>query len=141
MRDLFNNIHPLRGISPQDAVTNNTAFVSEIIDMQGYQSLTWLIATGSLADADATFVVLVEDGDIANLSDNVAVSDDLLLGTELLAGFTFTHDNKTRKIGYVGHKRYVRLTITPANNTGDVYLAAIAVLGHPTLRPTPNPPA
>ena len=140
MRDLFNNIHPLRGISPQVAVTDNTAFVSEIIDMKGYQSLTWLLLSGSLADADTVLTVLIEDGDVANLSDAAAVSDDLLLGTEALAGFTFADDNETRKIGYVGHKRYVRLTVTPANNAGAIYLAAIAVLGHPTLSPTVNPP-
>lgn len=141
MRDLFNHINPLRGISPQVAVGDNTPFVSQIIDMKGYQSLTWLIATGSLADADATFAVLMEDGDASNLSDNAPVSDDLMLGTEALAGFTFAADNATRKLAYVGHKRYVRLTITPANNGGDAYIAAIAVLGHPALTPTLNPPA
>ena len=35
---------------------------------------------------------------------------------------------------------YVRLTVTPANNTGNVFLAAIALLGHPRNAPTPNPP-
>lgn len=138
--DLFNSINPIRGISPV-SVSDNTAQVSEIIDMQGFNSLTWLIALGALADADATFTVLVEHGDAANLSDAAAVPDTDLLGTEALAGFTFADDNATRKIGYIGSKRYVRLTITPANNTGAALIAALAMLGHPNIGPSDNPPA
>jgi len=138
--DLFNNIHPLRAISPAAATTDDTAWVGQIIDTQGFGSLTFLLQSGSLADADAVFAVLVEDGDDVALGDAAAVSDDLLQGTEALAGFTFADDNETRKIGYAGHKRYVRLTVTPANNTGNAFISAVAVLGHPRLAPTANPP-
>lgn len=140
MRDLMNNIHPIVAIAPAAAVTDNTAFVSAIIDRKGYESLTFLLVTGTDADADATFTVLIEDGDVANLSDNSAVDDSQLVGTEVLASYTFADDAETRKIGYVGDKRYVRMTVTPAANTGNAFLAAIALLGHPSLVPTPNPP-
>lgn len=140
MRDLMNNIHPRRAIDPVVGAADNTAQVSQIIDRQGFESLTFLIATGAVADADATFTVLVEDGDAANLSDAAAVADSDLIGTEALASFTFADDNETRKIGYKGTKRYVRLTITPANNAGTWPVAAIAVLGHPNQAPTANPP-
>lgn len=140
MKDLMNNIHVARALSPV-SVSDNTAQVSQIIDRRGYDSLTFVIAAGSVADADVTFTVLVEDGDASNLSDAAAVADSELLGTELLAGFQFDDDNEPRKIGYVGNKRYVRLTITPANNASAALLAAVAVLGHPTLAPTANPPA
>lgn len=140
MRDLFNHIHPLRAISPAAATTNDTAWVSEIIDTKGFDSLTFVLQSGSLADADATFTVLVEDGDNSALSDNAAVADGFLLGTEALASFTFADDNETRKIGYTGPKRYVRLTVTPANNTGNAFISAVAILGYPMLGPTANPP-
>jgi len=138
MKDLVNNITVARAISPV-SVSDNTAQVSQIIDRQGYSSLTFAIAAGSLADADATFTVLVEDGDAANLSDAAAVDDADLLGTEALAGFTFADDNATRKIGYRGTKRYVRLTITPATNASAALLGAVAILGHAQLAPTSNP--
>ena len=140
MRDLMNHIAPKRAISPAAAVTDNTAFVSQIIDTQGYDSLTFLILTGALADADATFTALVEHGDASNLSDAAAVPDDSLLGTEALASFTFADDDKVFKIGYVGSKRYVRLTVTPASNTGNAFVSAVALLGHPHWAPTANPP-
>ena len=59
----------------------------------------------------------------------VAVPDAELNGTEAAAGFQFDDDNETRKIGYVGNKRYVRLTITPANNASAALIAAVALLG------------
>lgn len=139
MRDLLNNIDVKRAISPA-SVGDNTAQVSQVIDRQGFNSLVFVIATGSLADADATFTVLVEDGDVSNLSDAAAVADVDLLGTEALASFTFSDDDKVRKIGYVGAKRYVRLTITPAANASAALLSAVAVLGHPAAVPTANPP-
>jgi hypothetical protein len=139
MRDTANNLHIVRAIAPV-SVADNTAQVSQIIDTLGYRSLTFAIAAGSLADADATFAALVEEGDAANLSDAATVADADLIGTEALAGFTFADDNETRKIGYVGNKRYVRLTITPAANASAALLAAVAILGHPNEAPTANPP-
>lgn len=138
MRDLANNIHP---IGPAVVtVSDTTAVVSAIVDRQGYESLTYLIATGTLADADATFTVLVEEGDAANLSDAAGVADADLLGTEVLAAFTFADDAEPRKIGYKGNKRYTRCTVTPVANTGSAPISIIPVLGHPSSAPTANPP-
>lgn len=140
MRDLHNNIHPVRSISPV-SVADNTAQVGQIIDMQGYNSMEYIIPTGSLADADATFTVLVEEGDDPGLSDAAAVADADLIGTEALASFTFSDDDKCFKIGYKGSKRYTRLTITPAANASAALLCAVAVMGDPANTPTANPPA
>jgi hypothetical protein len=139
MKDLTNNIHVKRVLSPV-SVADTTAQVGEIIDRKGFDSLTYLIATGSIADADATFTVLLEEGDAANLSDAAAVSDVDLIGTEALAAFRFDDDNETRKLGYIGNKRYTRLTITPVANASAALLSAVAVLGHPQSAPTVNPP-
>ena len=136
MRDFANHVEVRRAISPAAATTDNTAFVSQIIDLAGFSQLVFAILLGALADADATFAVLIEHGDAADLSDAVAAPDSSLTGTEASAGFTFADDNKVRKIGYVGSKRYVRLTITPANNTGNVFLAATAILSGGRYIPT-----
>ena len=117
----------LRGISPAVAGSDDTAYVSQIIDTKNYKNVEFVMLTGSLADANATFAVLVEEGDASNLSDAAAVADADLNGTEAAAGFTFAADNTIEKIGYRGLKRYVRLTVTPSGNTGDVYLACIVV--------------
>lgn len=137
--DLHNKITLKRAISPV-SVADNTAQVSQIIDMQGHKSLVFAIATGSLADADATFTVLVEHGDASNLSGGTAVPDDMLNGLETDASFIFSDDDKVRKIGYRGDKRYVRLTITPANNASAALISAVAIM-EPLNTPPANPPA
>ncbi len=72
-------------------------------------------------------------------ANTVAAKD--LLGTVALASFDFSADGKTFKLGYIGSRQYTRLTITPANNTGAAPISAMALLGHPGLQPTSNPPA
>ncbi len=141
MHDLHDTIDVKRGISPAAAVTDNTAFVSQILDMQGLQSAEFVILTGSLADADATFAVLAEEGDAANLSDNTTVDPTDLVGTAALAGFDFSKDDKVFKLGFrPSGKRYKRVTITPAANTGNAFVAGVWIT-IPHLRPTANPPA
>jgi hypothetical protein len=140
MKDLMNLIDVKRVISPV-SVADNTAQVGQIIDRKGFDSLTYLIATGSLADADATFTVLLEESDASDMTGAVAVADADLIGTEALAGFVFSDDDKCRKLGYKGAKRYTRLTITPANNASAALLSAVAILGAPQMSPTANPPA
>lgn len=140
-RDLHNNIHPVALFAPKAAVTDNTAQVSSIIDTQGYESCELVVITGTNTDADVAYTFLLEHGDESDLSDAVAVPDTDLLGTEADAGFGADDDGEVRKLGYKGPKRYVRATITPANNTGNFFLAGMAILGHPHLAPTSNPPA
>ena len=140
MQDFMNRMHIKRAISPQAARTDNTAIVSQSIDRNGYEGLVFAINIGANTDTNATFAVLVEDS-----SDNTnwaAVPDAKLTGTEALAGFQFDDDNEVRKIGYVGGKQYARLTITPSgNDSGNIFVDAIALLFGGRFSPAPNPPA
>lgn len=139
MKDLLSKINVKRVISPV-SVADNTAQVGQIIDKKGFESLTYLIATGSLADADATFAVTLQEGDASNLSDAATVAAADMVGTTALASFLFSDDDKCFKLGYIGSKRYTRLTITPSANASAGLIAAIAVLGHAQIQPTANPP-
>lgn len=140
--ETFNSVNIKRVISPV-SVADNTAQVGQIIDHQGVSNAVYVIAIGSIGDADATFTVLLEESDDSGMSGATAVADADLLGTEVLAGFQFDDDNECRKLGYKGAKRYTRLTITPANNSGTpsaALLAAVCVVEE-RLKPTANPPA
>ncbi len=139
MRDLYNNVEVRRVLSPVAAGTDNTAYVGEIIDMRGFKSLMYAILVGVNTDADATFTVLVEESDDSGMSGAVDATDgnNLLDPTAAIASFNFADDNSVRKIGYVGEKRYNRLTITPVDNdSGNIFLAATAVLSDADRRPT-----
>ena len=136
MQDLHNNIKCSLAEPPVAALTNaNTPFVSAICDTAGFGSCEFVGILGTNTDADVTFTVLVEDGDDSGLTDNAAVADEHLLGVEAM-GLDFADDNKVFKIGYIGPKRYVRVTFTPANNgAGDVFFAAVWIQGHPRNLP------
>jgi hypothetical protein len=134
--DQHSNLKFVRALAPVAAVTDNTPFVSEILDTANFAANELLIQLGALTDVNATFAVLIEDGDAAALGDAAAVVDAELLGTEVLAGFTYANDNETRKIGYIGHKRYLRATITPTgNDSGNIFLSATWIQGHPRNAP------
>lgn len=136
MRDLYNNVAVRPVIAP--AANSNldaTPLVGTVIDGLGFQSLLYAIVTGTLSDVDATYSVLVEESDESG-SNFTAVADADLHGTEAAAGFTYANDGVARKIGYRGHKRYTRLTVTPTGaNSGNSPIAAVAILGHAASAP------
>lgn len=134
MRDLANNIKCSLAEPPVAAVTNDTAYVSTILDTANFGSAVFVGIFGTNTDANVTFTVLVEDGDNSSLTDNAAVADEHLVGVEAM-GLDFADDNTVFKIGYIGPKRYVRVTVTPSGNSGDIFFAAVWVQGHPKKKP------
>lgn len=136
MRELMEFVHYTHALAPQDIADDN-AKVGSIIDLQGFEDCTFVIVTGTLGDAGATFAVLIEHGDDSGLSDAAAAPDTDLVGTEAGASFDQADDNATRKVAYVGPKRYVRLTVTATGVSGSANLVgAIAA-----LRPSNRQPA
>lgn len=118
-RDILSNIAVVKAVAPLD-VTDNTAFVGAIIDNRDYLGGFYAVTSGVLADAGASWTVLVEEGDAADLSDAAAVADTDFLpsgtGQEASASFTQAEDGTVKTIGYVGTKAYHRLTLTPTGN-------------------------
>lgn len=146
MQDLHNTIYPIATI-PSTVVSDNTAQVGTIIDLAavltgagddtgGYDGLEYIINIGTISDGAAVFTPLVEDSD-----DGItftAVVDQFLLGTELEASFNDDDDNLCKRIGYIGSKRYVRITVTPATNADDAEFGVIAVPCFARSVATPN---
>jgi hypothetical protein len=146
-RDLHNTLSYQRAISPLTQTNSSTAIVSQIIDMADLLGLEFVIMIGALTDANATFAVLMEEGDDSALADAAAVADADMLPTpnnssstapEAAAGFTFAHDDAIRSIGYVGIKRYVRLTITPTGNDAGSASIGVLAVGLPRARANVN---
>ncbi len=124
------------GITPR-IIANNTPVVSTILDTQGWEWVKATLVLGDLVDTDATFVVLVESSADSGMAGAVAIDDTLMVSQtegvapELAAGFTFADDNEVRKLEILPTLRYLRLTITPANNTGNTFLSQAWELGAP----------
>ena len=135
MIDLHTNFNKVQALAPA-AITDNTAQVCTVVDNKNYDAVEYIINIGVLADADATFTVLLEDS--ADDVTYTAVADDFLLGTEALASFTFADDSQIKSLGYNGSARYTRMTITPANNTGSAVFGVVAIQGNPLHAPVTN---
>lgn len=140
-RDLLNNIDVKVALAPV-VVADGTAQKTVAIDTLGYESVTFVVLCGTLADADATWTLDLREGDTSTQTNHTAAAADDMIGTEALGAIDFSMDGKAKKIGYKGGKRYVSLEINNVvANTGNAPLAVLAILGHPKSRPTANPPA
>ncbi len=132
MRDLHNNIKVEKALNTT-AISSDTTTTGSIIDMQGFGAVEFIIQSGTLTDG--SYTPLIEEGTLSNLGDATAVADSNLLGTEADAAFALTDDNKVKKIGYIGNKRYVRLSIVSADTTTGGTVSAVAVKGNAGDRP------
>lgn len=139
MRDIANNVNLRPAFVPGAAVTDNTVQTSTILDTYGYGAAMLGLVTGTLTDADATFTVaLSESNDSGMAGANVVSATDMT--SIALASFDFSADNVCKKLGYIGGKRFLQATITPATNTGNLFVAGMWILGKPVHAPTSNPP-
>ena len=137
MRDGTKTVLIQAGITPR-IITNNTPVVSTVVDSAAWEWVVAVIVTGALDDADATFTTLLEaqqdgGGGIIPIPDTNLVSQTEGVAPELAASFTFASDNNVRKIEILpvtGLPEY-QLTITPANNTGNAFIAMAWLLGAP----------
>ena len=110
-------------IAPAAAVTNNTPFVSSILDTDTMGSATFSANFGAVGNG--TFTASIQSGNQSNLSD--AANETNIIGSLTLAPSA----NETWKLGYIGSNRYIQVTITPVGNSGNIFLSATWIQGHP----------
>ena len=132
--DLRSNIVVKVSVDEATTVSNNDNTVGAIIDGLGYKSVTYVIQTATLADSDVTLTPTIHECAAANCSDAAVATN--FVGTIAGATFAAGDDNTIKTIGYTGGKRYTRLTLTPASNTGSAVFSASVILGHPRKGPT-----
>jgi len=143
MNDLHNNVRTKTAIVPA-AIGANATKTGLVIDKQGYGSLEFLVAYGSVTTTGTVVTLVVKEGDVTGTLTSVADAD--LLGTEVLASLLATTPRTaevskevTKRIGYRGSKRYVNISAVQTGVTSVGVVGAIALLGNPNLAPTTNP--
>lgn len=107
-----------------------------IIDRQGYESVTFVVALGTVttADAENTLTVSLEASDASDMSGAEAVtSANGLVGANLVVNATGL-SGKAGAFGYVGDKRYLRVKVTEAG-TASAIVGVAALLGNGLRRP------
>lgn len=114
------------------AITTSTTTVGNIIDTADYNGGVNFTAFLGVR-TDGTFTPLIEDGDVSNLSDAAAVDDAYLvkqnpsLTTAPEAQAVLNTSNGISKIGYIGAKRYVRLSLVSTTVTSGAAAAGAIV--------------
>jgi hypothetical protein len=116
MRDLHSNLDADNILYPQ-AKTTIAVQLGKVIDLKGYEGCELIFQYGSVTATNATLTPLVKDGDATGSLSSVA--DAYLVGTEAAAGIAAaatrtsgTSKNVTKRIGYIGTKRYITAGIS-----------------------------
>lgn len=126
MRDLYSNIGAGLALAP---AVQSAAATGPAIDTLGFGSVAFAVNTGAIA-GDGEFGVKLQECDTdvsGDFTDVAAASVDSNAPAALAASSTY-------KLGYRGHKRFVRLALTKAGGTS-IVAGAVAILGSAASRP------
>lgn len=132
--NLHSNIKAKAAIDPVAAGATGTT-AGRIIDRQGYGGVEFLVHYGAVSTTGSAVTVLLEEGDVTGTLTSVADAD--LLGTEAGAGLAAgartsgTGRNVVKRLGYIGTKRYLKLSFTNTGTTSVGIVAAEALLFNP----------
>lgn len=141
--DLHNNIKPMMAVVPV-ALGTTGAISGAILDRQGYGGVEFLVEYGSITTTGTNVALTMLEGDATGAMTSVADAD--MLGTELLASLVADSDRTagvgkevTKRVGYIGSKRYVQISLNHTGTTSAGVVAASAVLFNPSLGAVSNP--
>lgn len=129
--DLHSNVKGLIALDVQD-ITTNTTTNGNVIDTLGFESLEYMIQSGTITDG--TYVFLLEEDDVVGFTSSSVVPADETLG--VLTGFVAADDDTPKRVGSIGKKRFQRLSIVSAGtSSGGTNFTSHAVLGDPKSAP------
>jgi hypothetical protein len=142
-RDLQNNVKAMLALAPV-ALGATGANNGRIIDRKGYAGVEFLLSYGTISTTGTVVTAVVMEGDATGSLTSVADAD--LIGTETLASLPAATPRAsgstmlvTKRIGYKGSKRYVRVSMNGTGTTSAGIIAAAAVLFNPETGPVTNP--
>lgn len=138
--DLHNSCKLVHALTPAAAGTTGTGRSSDIIDRKDYNGVEILLHYGTATTTGYAVAVIAKEGDATGSMTSIADAD--LLGTEALAGLAAqatartsgTGQNVAKRLGYLGRKRYVQVSMI---NTGAAtgITGATCLLHNPSIAP------
>ena len=126
MRSIEPNIGALQVVAPAVLSATNT---SAAIDLKGFNSACLVINTGAIVSA-GDFTAKLQESDTTTSGDFTDVAAEHMTG-EFPASLAA---DSVVKVGYIGHKRYLRSVITKNGGTS-IAAGAVLVKGHPGEAP------
>jgi hypothetical protein len=143
IRDLHNNMRTKTGVV-HTAIGANATKTGLVVDRQGYGSVEFVVAYGSVTTTGTVVTVVAKEGDVTGTMTSIA--DTSLLGTEALASLPAatprtagTTKEVTKRLGYSGQKRYVSMDTVSTGVTSVGTVGVTIVLANPYNAPQTNP--
>jgi hypothetical protein len=121
------------------AIGANATKTGLVIDRQGYGGVEFITTYGAVTTTGTICTLVIKEGDATGSLTSVA--DTELLGTEalasLLAGARVAGTGKevSKKIGYIGNKRYVQASVVQTGTTSVGTVGVVAVMVNPSIIP------
>lgn len=126
MRDMKSNIAAQVAIAPEVLSGTKTGAA---IDLADANRMAFVVTTGAV-DGAGSFTLKVQESDVAT-GGGFADADAMWIDGDAPAPL---EANAAYRVGYHGHKRYVRLVATKGGGTS-IALSAVAVLSDLAERP------
>lgn len=127
--DIANNLPLLTGSGAAGTSSDNTAMTfpssSTGFDTRDNEAINVVITSGTLADADATFATTITESDTTNGTYTAVPATELSAALSSV-NFVYSEDNVAKQISLKPTKRYVRVVVTPAANTGASAFSVVA---------------
>lgn len=120
-RDKRTNMAAVKAFSTA-LINSSTTTAGSKLDLAGFESCTFVMFCGVVTAGAVT--PLVEDS--ADNTTFAPVSDTFLVGTEAAAAAVLLATGAVATIGYIGHKRYVRLSYV-SDGTTNLTTGAVAI--------------
>ena len=126
MRSLEPNIGAVQAIAP--AVLSATT-TGSALDLKGFESAALVVNTGAIVSA-GDFSIKLQESDTTTPGDFADIDAAHITGSTPAT----LEANSVYRLGYIGHKRYLRAVATKAGGTS-IALGAVLVKGDAHDRP------
>lgn len=145
--DLHNNVKSQRVIAPI-AIGANATKTGKIIDRQGYGGVEFIASYGAVTTTGTIVTLVCFEGDVTGTMTSVADADMLpITGAEAAASLPIQATSRTsevgknvsKRLGYKGNKRYVRVDAVGTGTTSVGCVSVEALLFNPAVAPLANP--
>lgn len=133
MRDLYNSYKAVPAFGP----VARPAGAGIAVDLTGFEGALFVFQSGAMGAVAGTYTWKLQESDLSGSGYTDVAAEYVLGGPTVVFDQAVGADaNASKKIGYIGHKRYVKAFSTEA--TGGVptsIIGASAVLGRPRHAP------
>jgi len=132
MRDLYNSYK----VAPAFGPVARPSGAGIAVDLQGYEGALFVFQSGAMGSTAATYTWKLTECDTSGGSYTDVAAGDVLGGPVVFDQSVGADANATKKLGYIGTKRYVKVYCTEATSGSPTsIIGATAILGRPRHAP------